>query len=308
MWVKKGLIYLPNQKYNWNQSHAQVPVVDVLNKNTWRIYYSTRNNGNQSSTSFIEVEADNPKNILYEHDDPILQFGSLGAFDDSGIMPSCIINVGEKKYLYYIGWTTRQTVPYQNAIGLAISEDGGKTFYKTSEGPIISINYLEPYFSGTSYVMYDNHIFKMWYLSCVKWDIVDGKPEPMYNIKYAESVDGISWKQTGKVAIALKENEGGLVSASVIKQDHVYSMWFAKRKRSDYRINIANSYRIGYAESLDGINWIRKDEAAGIDISENGWDSEMISYPYIFKNNFQLIMMYNGNGFGKTGFGYATWK
>lgn len=307
MWEKKGFLYNVNGEFEWNKSHAQVPVVDVLS-DSFRIYYATRNNEGKSNISYIEVDKANPNSIVYENKSTLFSFGNLGAFDDSGIMPSSIINVGSKKYLYYIGWTTRQTVPYQNAIGLAISDDGGKTFNKISEGPIISINHIEPYFSGTSFVMYDDGLFKMWYLSCIRWELYDKNKEPIYNIKYAESIDGINWNQTGKVAIELKEDEGGLVSASVIKQDGIYKMWFGKRKKSDYRVNIQNTYRIGYAESTDGINWERKDYDAGIDISNEGWDSEMISYPYVFKNYNELVMLYNGNGFGKTGFGYAVWK
>ena len=307
MWIKKGNIYNVNGQFDWNKSHAQVPVVDLL-EDRIRVYYSTRDVSGRSNVSYIEVEKNNPEKIIYEHTSPLFELGNLGSFDDSGIMPSSIITVGNKKYLYYIGWTTRGTVPFQNAVGLAISDDGGKVFKKLSEGPIITVNFIEPYFSGTSFVTFENDTFKMWYLSCIKWERFDGKPEPVYNIKYAESLDGITWNQTGKVAIELNDDEGGLVSAAVIKEDGKYKMWFGKRKKLDYRNNITNSYKIGYAESLNGKDWVRKDDKAGIDISSEGWDSEMISYPYVFKNDNNLIMLYNGNGFGKTGFGYAVWE
>jgi len=307
MWQKKGHIFSVDGQFEWNKSHAQVPVVDVL-ADRLRIYYATRNNAGKSNVSYIEVEKSNPKKILFENKTTLLEHGKPGAFDDSGIMPSCIINVGTKKFLYYIGWTTRQTVPFSNAVGLAVSDDGGKTFHKISEGPIITVNHIEPYFSGTSYVLFDDNLFKMWYLSCIQWEIIDGRTEPVYNLKYAESTDGINWKQTGKVAISLRDDEGGLVSASVIKENNRYKMWFARRKKSDYRHNTENAYRIGYAESDNGANWERKDDLAGIDVSGEGWDSQMISYPYVFYNDGTLMMVYNGNGFGKTGFGYAVWK
>ena len=307
MWIKKGNIYKVNGQFDWNKTHAQVPVADVL-EDRIRVYYSTRDVSGRSNVSFIEVDINNPKKIVYEHSVSLFELGNLGSFDDSGIMPSSIITVGNKKYLYYIGWTTRGTVPFQNAVGLAISEDGGKKFNKFSEGPIITINHKEPYFSGTAFVLVEDDIFRMWYLSCIKWERFDGKYEPIYNIKYAESLDGIEWKQTGKVAIELNEDEGGVVSAAVIKENGKYKMWFGKRKKSDYRLNKENSYRIGYAESVNGIDWIRRDSEAGIDISKEGWDSEMISYPYVFKKDNNLVMLYNGNGFGKTGFGYAVWK
>lgn len=307
MWIKKGNIFNVNGQFDWNKSHAQVPVVDLL-EDRIRIYYASRDALGKSNVSYIEVDKNSPEKILYEHPLPLFKLGNLGAFDDSGIMPSSIINVGNKKYLYYIGWTTRGTVPFQNAVGLAVSDDGGRTFHRLSEGPVITINFMEPYFSGTSFVSLENGIFKMWYLSCIKWEKIDGRAEPIYNIKYAESTDGIQWNQTRKVAVELNEDEGGLVSAAVIKEEGKYKMWFGKRKKNDYRNNVDNSYKIGYAESLDGKDWIRKDDEVGIEISSEGWDSEMMSYPYVFKNDNKLIMLYNGNGFGKTGFGYAVWE
>ena len=307
MWVKRGLVYNTTGEHEWSRSHAQVPVVDILS-DRMRIYFATRNGQGKANISYIEVSKDDPSKILFNANKVLLPFGKPGTFDDSGIMPSSIITVDNKKFLYYIGWTTRQTVPYQNAIGLAVSNDGGITFSRYSEGPLITVNHVEPYFSGTGLVLHESSAFKMWYLSCVGWEQFDGKYEPLYNIKYAESPDGINWKQDGHVAVALEEDEGGLVSAAVIKDKDKYRMWYGKRKKADYRNNIHNTYRIGYAESLDGRNWLRKDQLAGIDLSSAGWDSEMISYPYIVEVNGTLIMFYNGNGFGRSGFGYAVFE
>ncbi|MDB5284022.1 MAG: hypothetical protein JWO06_3097 [Bacteroidota bacterium] len=305
-WIKKGLIYTPNARYDWNKTHAQVPVVDMLDDKVWRIYYSSRNALGQSNCSFIEVEAGNPTKIFYEHPESILPFGKLGTFDDCGIMPTSIVNVGTKKYLYYVGWTVRQTVPYHNSIGLAVSDDGGKTFAKMFEGPVVTTIHTEPYFNGTAYVICQDNLWKMWYLSCTKWKVINNKPEPFYNIKYAESTNGINWKRDGHVAIDyLNESEGGIVSASVIKENGKYRMWYGRRSAIDYRTDKNQSYRIGYAESMNGKDWSRKDALAGIDVSPEGWDSEMISYPCVINYNRSKIMFYNGNGFGRTGFGYA---
>lgn len=308
MWIKKGLIFNVNGEFPWNKTHAQVPVPDELN-DCIRIYYASRNEDNISSISYIEVSKEDPSKILYTHNYSILELGELGTFDDSGLMPTSIITIGLTKYLYYIGWTTRGTVPYHNGIGVAKSDDGGKSFKKLFEGPIITVNKNEPYFSGTAFVMNDNQKFKMYYLSCIGWKRKDDKIEPYYEIKYAESDNGLEWNQLNHTCISLKDGEGGVVSASVIKNKNgTYKMWYGVRADFDYRENIERSYRIGYAESLNGKDWIRLDDKAGIDISNDGWDSEMISYPYVFKCNNRLIMFYNGNGFGKTGFGYAVWK
>lgn len=307
MWEKKGLIFNVKGEFDWNKTHAQVPVVDVLN-NFIRIYYSTRNNEGISTISYIEVDRENPSRILYIHDSPILELGKLGAFDDSGVMPTSVVTIGEKKYLYYIGWTTRGTVPYHNGIGVALSEDGGKTFKRLFEGPIITVNKYEPYFSGTAFVMCDENIFKMYYLSCIGWEKRNDKIEPFYEIKYAESSDGIDWNQLNHTCISLSEGEGGIVSATLIKTlEGKYKMWYGVRSDFDYRENTEKSYRIGYAESENGLDWIRMDEKSGISVSTEGWDSQMISYPFVVDNRGKKYMFYNGNFFGKSGFGYAIW-
>lgn len=305
-WNKKGLIFNVTGEHDWNKSHAQCPVVDVMNDDVWRIYYATRNAQCQSQISYIEVEAGHPEHILYEHKHYLFEFGALGTFDDCGLMPSSIVRHLGSIYLYYVGWTLKKTVPYHNSIGIAISTDEGKTFKRMYEGSIMPSTPLEPYFTGTSCVMIDNGLWRMWYLSCVKWRLKDGQTEPFYHIKYAESTDGIHWRRDGIIAIDFKDaSEGGIVSASVLKADGLYKMWYGYRGAFDYRNNKNHSYRIGYAESDDGISWKRKDEQVGISLSTEGWDSMMQSYPNIISCQGQKYLFYNGNGFGQTGFGYA---
>ena len=307
IWEKQGRFFETTEARDWNKSHAQCPVVDTISDQVWRIYYASRNAQGQSQISYIETEAENPKNIIYAHPNFLFEFGQLGTFDDSGLMPSCIVNVGCKKYLYYIGWTPRTTVPYQNSIGLAVSEDGGKSFRRLHEGSVFPPTTIEPYFTGTSHVMIEDGLWRCWYLSCTGWEVVENRPEPSYHIKYAESEDGVNWTRTGRVAVDYTDKlEGGIVSATVLKINCIYHMWYAYRGKRDYRHNLKHSYRIGYAISEDGICWQRNDANAGIDVSSTGWDSEMISYPNVVASKDKLYMFYNGNGFGRSGIGYAT--
>ncbi|HZS06228.1 MAG TPA: hypothetical protein VFD58_15410 [Blastocatellia bacterium] len=307
VWTRQGLIYRPGGRHWWGKSHAALPVVDKVDDQIWRIYYAARDEAGRSHISYIEVEAGHPGNILYEHPEPVLSSGKIGTFDDCGVMPSWIINVGESKYLYYIGCMVRNTIPYHNAIGLAISRDGGRTFERFSDGPLFGTTFLEPHFSASSCVVIEEQVWKIWYLSCVRWEISDGRPEPFYHLKYAESPDGINWQREGLVAIDLKsEAEAGVARPSVLKEDGVYRMWYSYRSLTGYRTEKEASYRIGYAESQDGKYWNRMDDLAGIDISEGGWDSEMIEYPYVLEHLGRKYLFYNGNGFGISGFGYAV--
>jgi hypothetical protein len=305
-WIKKGLIFKPDNNYDWMISHAQRPLVEKLDDDVLRIYFGTRDQNNRTVTTFIEVEAVNPQNVLYIHNKPVLGLGKLGCFDDSGAMLSWIVNRGAVRYLYYTGWNNGTTVPYRNSIGLAVSCDYGRTFGRLSDGPIVDRNYTEPHFCAAPCVVVENGIWRMWYSSCVKWEIYDDKPEPFYHIKYAESDDGKNWRREAKVCIDFKSSdEAGITTPSVLREGLIYRMWYSYRHLKEYRTNAKHSYRIGYAESKDGLDWNRKDESVGIDISETGWDSEMVAYPHVYKHKDQTFMVYNGNGFGRSGFGYA---
>jgi hypothetical protein len=296
MWERKGNIF--------NKHHSQVPVVDINNNGYWRIYYSKRID-NKSHPFYIDVEIGNPSNILFESKKPILELGNLGKFDVAGIMPTEIITIGKVKYLYYIGWTNRLDVPYHNTLGLAVSVDGGINWNKFSEGPIFGTSYKEPGYTGTISIIKKDKLFYGYYLACREWKVFDGKTEPIYDIKYATSKNAIDWFPIG-TSIKLEDGEGGISKASVIKHNDRYLMWYSVRMETDYRTNPTNSYRIKCAESFDLVNW-KKISILGLDVDDDSnWDNQMVEYPHIINYKDKLYMFYNGNGFGKTGIGYAT--
>ena len=297
-WIKKGLIFNANQQVPHLISYATVPIAEKIDNSIYRIYFSSRDETNHSHTFFIEIDIHNPKKIIRISEKPILSPGKLGSFDDSGAMASWIVNVNQKKYLYYIGWNERVTIPYHNSIGLAISSDNGKTFKKYADGPIVDRTPNEPYFSASCCSLIENNVWKLWYLSCKNWLHYNGNARPNYHIKYAESDDGINWKRNGHVSIDFKNDEEWAISRpSIIKENGLYKMW--------YSFSGDLSYRIGYAESQDGKNWKRMDDLVGITISSSGWDSQSIEYPFVFEHDRTKYMLYCGNEFGKTGFGYA---
>ena len=126
------------------------------------------------------------------------------------------------------------------------------------------------------------------------------KDLPRYNIQYAESHDGKHWNQTGHVCIDYSsDDENALARPYVIKDNTCYRMWFCHK---------GQEYRFGYAESEDGLNWVRNDDYAGIDVSKSGWDSEMIAYPCVFECDDYVFMLYNGNNYGYDSLGWAVAK
>jgi hypothetical protein len=297
LWNKKGLIIEPKTSLDWMQSFAMVPTVEQINDNIFRVYFSGRNELNQSHIGYADMEVSKGNiEVLSYSNKPILSPGELGYFDDSGVTPSSIVNVNNKKYLYYIGWRSTSSVRMELVAGLAVSSNG-INFERYSKVPILHRSDNEPISILTApFVIQDNDIFKMWYVSGICWA---HKDLPQYNIKYAESNDGINWHQTGKVAIALNEGENALARPFVIKENDLYKMWFSYKK---------DKYQLGYAESDDGICWDRKDDEVGISPSNTGWDSEMIEYAFIFEHQGIKYMLYNGNEYGKSGIGYAVKK
>ena len=304
-WQKKGLIYNVAHHSDWAYSHVHKPTIFMVNENIMRIYFGTRDRKNVTRTTFIDVNPDDPCEIIREHDCPVLDVGKLGAFDDSGANVSCVVRHEDLVYMYFIGWNPGITVSTRNSIGLAVSKDNGLTFNRMFDGPILGRIPEEGFYDGAVYVLKHEDRWKMWYTSGTGFSMVNEKPEVSYHIKYAESSDGISWERPGLDCIPPNHELEATARPSVIIASDRYRMWYSRRSVQDFRNNDAAGYSIGYAESSDGKEWSRMDEDVGIEKSTHGWDSRQIAYPAVYERNGNLYMIYNGNDFGASGFGYA---
>ena len=295
-WIKKGLVFEPPKNLAWMTTHAALPVVDRV-EDHYRVYVSGRNEKGMAQIGYFEFDAEGPKEILRVSDKSLIGLGPLGTFDDSGVTSSWLVNQNCRKYQYYSGWSLGRTVPFYLYVGLAISDDGGQSFQKVSNSPVLDRNEVDPYLTASPCVLVENGVWRMWYVSGTKWEMENEKPKHYYHIKYAESSDGIRWDRKGVVCIDYKStDEYAIARPCVVKKDGLYRMWYSYR---------SEAYKIGYAESEDGLSWIRKDEEVGIDVSKSDWDSEMICYPYVWEHKGEEYMLYNGNGYGRTGIGLA---
>ena len=305
-WVKKGHIFCAAGQHEWMTHHASVPIADRIDDRVIRVYFGPRDRRGRTRPGFIEIEADNPANVLYVHDRPVIDLGKPGTFDDSGVMPSCIVNKGDRKYLYYTGWNQAVTVPYRLAVGVAVSLDGGVTFERLCEGPVFDRSAFEPYSCLSPFVLFEEGTWKLWYASTTRFVDVNGKPEPQYHIRYTDSADGIDWRRPSVPCIGYSFDDEANGRPWVIKEGGRFRMWYCYRSVVNFRTDPSKSYRIGYAESPDGVQWTRLDHLVGIDCSEAGWDSMMIAYPCVYEHRGTKYMLYAGNGFGETGFGFAV--
>lgn len=279
-------------------THAALPVAQILEGDRLRIYFCSRDVAGRSQIGYLEIDLAKPDEIVVLGEEPVIQVGPLGSFDDSGVTSSCVVSHEGKQYQYYTGWTRGVTVPFYFYIGLATSSNGGITFEKVSMSPIVDRNADDPYLTASPCVLIEGGVWRMWYVSGTRWASENGRPKHFYHIRYAESFDGVHWHRTGTVCVDFKSSdEYAIARPCVLRDSGGYKMWYSYR---------GERYRIGYAESNDGIRWVRKDEEVGIDVSPEGWDSDMIEYPFVFDHGGRRYMLYNGNGYGITGIGLAV--
>lgn len=314
-WEKLGKIFTPQLIKNrpWLKNFAQAPATLVFD-NYVRVFFSCRPLPDKSGSyvsysAWLDLDRHDLTKVLRVADEPILELGGLGTFDEFGTYPVSVIRRDSGDiFAYYAGWTRCESVPFNVAIGAAISKDGGTTFKKLGVGPIISYSLDEPYVMSGPKIRRFNDQWQLFYIAGRNWKLVNGKPEPIYKIRLAVSDDGISWTKINKDLIESRiELDEAQASPDVFYSNGIYHMFFCYRKSANFR-GKENGYRIGYAHSKNMIDWQRDDDKAGIDISSEGWDSEMISYPHVFELDNEVYMAYLGNEVGKYGFGIAKLK
>lgn len=311
-WKKLGKIFDPKDltTVSWMHEFAQSPSVLITDAFV-RVYFCSRpelglDGQYLSYMSFIDLDRSKLGNILRVSERPLLELGKFGTFDEFGTAPVSVIRNGDEIWAYYAGWTRCESVPYNNAIGLAISRDDGVTFQRLGDGPVLSHTPDEPFLLGSPRVRKFNGLWQLWYVAGKEWRITDGKPEPIYKIRMATSVNGIDWVKHGHDLIANKLGEHECQACpDVMFRNGRYHMFFSYRDIRNYK-GPDGGYRIGYAVSADMVIWERNDAAVDIRLSDTGWDSEMINYPHVFDLDGVVYMLYQGNGMGRSGFGLAV--
>ena len=294
-WKKLGLIIKPDRNQYWMQSHCMIPTPVHIKDGLFKVYFSGRDINNRSHIGYAIVDLNNNGSIISYSKDAVLKPGNLGCFDDNGVTPSCIVDLGGGELaLYYIGWNPGSTVRLHLFGGLAISKNGGDTFERWSEAPIIERSRTDPYLNTAPWVVKTEDQYRIYYVSGYTW--VE-KDLPRYNIKMGFSKDGKIWQRDGHICIDFKnDSENALARPYVLFENGKWKMWFSHK---------GESYRLGYAESSDGIYWNRRDEMVGLDISKTGFDNRMIEYAAVVKHDSRYFMFYNGNNYGFDGIGLA---
>jgi hypothetical protein len=291
-WIKLGKIFEVNNYNYWLVTHSAIPFVKHLQNDVFRIYFSVRNKFNQSQPGFFDFDLINMKIVNQLTKEPLLTPGFKGSYDDAGVVLSCYCN--DNDLFYYMAYNIPENVPFNNQIGAAYFQ--GDALVKHTNNPILGKCEKEPYSFGCPWVLKVNEMYYMWYDTNLFWNM-ENPMQYKFEIRSAISKDGIKWDKTFQTGMSLEANERAIGRPCVIYEDEIFKMW--------YSLDTNGKYSIGYAESDNGINWVRKDNEVGIHRSKEGWDSEEIEYPCVFNHKDNKYMLYNGNGYGKTGIGLA---
>lgn len=296
-WAKRGRILEPRGQAPWIGTHLALPVIHEA-EGGYRVYFSSRDAANRSHMGYATLSLDRPEVPAAFAPAPVLSPGPLGAFDDAGVTTSCLVAHDGRLFLYYTGWALGVSVPFYLHAGLAVSDDDGRSFTRASAAPLLDRIDVDPYLTASPWVLVDEGRWRMWYVSGTSWEAGAAGPEHRYHLKYAESVDGRHWVRHGQVCLDYASPaEHAFGRPCVVKDGDRYRMWFSAR---------GERYLMGYAESPDGITWTRDDSACVVHPSAEGWDAEMIAYPVVAGQAGRRVMLYNGNGYGRTGIGLAT--
>jgi hypothetical protein len=296
-WRKRGLLWEPPGPLPWAASHAALPALDRIERDRFWLYFSPRDHEGRAHVARVAVELADGEVRVGEFDpEPVLSPGALGGFDDRGTTMASVVADGERRLLFYSGWSLGVTVPFYFFSGLAVSEDGGRSFQR-SPAPLLDRAPSDPFLNGSPFVLREGSRWRMWFVTGSGWEGGE-PPSHRYRIGYAESADGIAWERDGTVAIDYRdEGEHSISRPCVVRAGDRYRMWFAAR---------GESYRLGYAESADGVFWERDDARAGLDPGAESWDEEMVAYPFVCSHGGFDYLLYNGNGYGRSGVGYAV--
>jgi predicted GH43/DUF377 family glycosyl hydrolase len=311
-WQKVGKLFEPADLVggaSWMQEYAQSPSTLIFDDRL-RVYFCSRPTPQQpgqyiSHLAHIDLDRSDLRKIIAVCQQPALALGEFGTFDEFGTNPVSVIRDRADVRVYYAGWSRCESVPFNAAIGVAVSRDNGDSFQRIGAGPVLSYTPDEPYLLGSPRVRRFGDCWYLWYVAGRSWLRTEAKPEPVYKIRMATSDDGIRWRKVGRDLLpdVLGEHECQ-ACADVTFASGRFHMFFSYRQAQNYKRS-AGGYRMGYAVSDDLLHWRRRDELAGLEVSAAGWDSQMVSYPHVFMLDDQHYMLYQGNEMGRSGFGLA---
>ncbi len=302
-WRKLGLVYTPKGDCWWARTHAMCPTPLYLGADVVRIFITCLDAQGIGRPGYVDVAAEDPRKVIAVGKEPIFDIGESGTFDDNGALVTSALKMPNGElFFYYAGFELCNKIRYRLLSGLAISSDGGISAKRFGRTPVLERSDDELYFRGGPFALYEEDRVRLWYVAGSEWtDIGNKKAMPVYDLRYLESMDGKHWAANGRIVMRVTgADEHGFGRPWVVQRGAKnLQLYYSIRRRS------LAAYRLGYAESNNGLDWQRNDQAMGLDVSAEGFDSDAIMYAAVLSVHGRTYCFYNGNNFGERGFGVA---
>lgn len=300
-WIRKGKIFGRDTcDLDWLRLNTQLPIPYLIEKDRLRLFLTFCDEENRGRLGYLDVSPDNPSVVLDYSKNPLLDLGKTGCFDENGVVSTAIFIEDGKIYLYYCGFQKHVYYPYSSLTGVAVSADGGNTFERVRETPMLERKDGEMFIRTGAGIYKFGDMYRVYYASGNEWFDLNGKLVPKYSFKYIDSKSQISFEGEGIDLFQLEDDEYGMTAPQIFKTETGYDMVYSIR-------SISKGYHMGYASSPDGIHFIRKDKVMDIDRPEGEFDSDMVCYGKCYKHKERIYLFYSGNHYGMDGIGWAEY-
>lgn len=297
-WKKLGRVFAPDGRSSWARHSALTPTPWRRDEDTIRVFAGLRDDEGVSRIGYVDVDARDPTRVLRVGGEPALDIGRPGAFDDNGVILGDVLERDGALLLYYVGFQQVRRAKFLAFTGLARSADGGASFQRVQEHPVLDRSDEGLYIRAAHTARVENGVVHLWYAAGDGWEQLGGTAYPRYHIRHLTSLDGRTFGPTGDRCVDCEGDEYRIGRPRVYGRPGAYELFYTRGTR-------AGAYLAGYARSTDGVTWQRRDEALGLAPSPEGWDSRALSYPALLESHGKTYAFYNGNDMGKTGFGVA---
>jgi hypothetical protein len=298
-WRKRGLIFAPDSD---DFSHGSHPCAIHIAGDDYIIAFTRRDRSRRSHIFLSWAKVRDGCVVLQGRPKHALSPGAPCNFDCDGTISVCLVKHAGTIHLYYVGWQNLPEGLWICDTGRARLDPSVLTLTREFLGPVLGRDKDNPLFAAATAFHVSKDLWQTWYNSGIRWVRTENGWKHYYGLHYAYSCDGVNWTCLPGMCLPFAdEYEYAFGRPCVIYREGLYFMWYAHRATKTI-----DSYRLGFASSVDGRKWYRADGLSGLDVSLEGWDSEMICYPCVFEHCGQFYMLYNGNGYGQTGFGLAV--
>lgn len=299
-WKKLGLVFDARKDLpGWAASSALTPMPTLHRDGFIRVYAGFRDAAGISRIGYVDLAADDPARVLGVSPRPALDVGRDGCFDDNGVILGDVVAHDGRLYLFYVGFQLVAKAKFLALTGLAVSDDGGDTFRRVSEGPFLGRADGQTMIAAIHTARFEAGRWQFWYAAGNDWEIIGGKPFPRYEIRYLDTASLEPIARLGALCLEPVRPEYRIGRPRVYRTSDGYLMHFTKG-------TTCGDYTPGAATSVDGIHWLREGSAFDLQLSASGWDSRHLCYPVMLEAGGRRYMFYNGNDMGVDGFGCAV--